>query len=692
MIINASGVSTLTSYPFIGYDNVVTTTNIAASSTDANYPASNLANPALNLRWQGGSAANIVLQATLSARSVNYLAVAGHNFNSQNIAAYAVAYGYPDSYEKILLHFDVGLTDESGKVWTASGNAAVTTALSKFGRGCLALDGTGDWIDTPNHADFILGSGNFTIDMWIKAATNGVDLYFSGHCDAVGGASTNSAWYFLRSSATNVINFFVVQGTGAVGMSSTTALTIAKGWTHIAAVRNGSTMLLFVDGVAEGSASITGAVNTSTNAKVGIGSLGNFTSNPWNGWFDEFRFSVGIARWTANFTPPTSPYNVQVADAYMPRVAADKVLLHFDGPNNSTTFQDQAGTAWTSHGGAKIDNTEDAGFFDGVDDYIDALDSPAFTFGTTFTVECWFKVNDSGVLRALFGQGDSSGTASTRTVDIYRHSTLDVLVAELFSGSSGTNIVGTTRFTDKVNVGWHHVAVVRSGSNFKLFVDGILENTFTSAMSINDSTNKFSIGTLGEYTGAPWSGWIDEFHISSSALYTANFTPTPRATSTRVPPDDGPIVFRFPAITTARLQLVMEQGDAAPQVAVMYAGTLLEMERSIDIAVTHTPINMGRQSRVASGKAENGKFIGRIVLGEWNAGSIDFKWFTPTWYRANFDPFLAAAVESPFFIAWNPIEYPLEVGYVALTNDAKPEVDTVTKRVHVKLDFQGEAA
>jgi len=52
-----------------------------------------------------------------------------------------------------------------------------------------------------------------------------------------------------------------------------------------------------------------------------------------NGWIDEFRVSKGVARWTSNFSPPTSTH---VADS------STVLLLHMDGADGSTTFTDDA--------------------------------------------------------------------------------------------------------------------------------------------------------------------------------------------------------------------------------------------------------------------------------------------------------------------------------------------------------------
>jgi hypothetical protein len=43
---------------------------------------------------------------------------------------------------------------------------------------------------------------------------------------------------------------------------------------------------------------------------VGVPRMETNVDYSWGGWLDEIRVSKGIARWTANFTPPASPYGL----------------------------------------------------------------------------------------------------------------------------------------------------------------------------------------------------------------------------------------------------------------------------------------------------------------------------------------------------------------------------------------------
>lgn len=223
-----------------------------------------------------------------------------------------------DTYTKVLLHMDgadaaTTFTDSnaggSAHTWTASGNAQIDTAQSKFGGASGLFDGTGDYIRTPDHADFALGSDDFTIDFWFNCtATTGSIEQLTGQCDS--SATNASASFVMQRTAANIIRAYVSVGSTIFEVNGTTQFTnlLNTGWHHVAFVRTGDTLRLFIDGIQEGSdTTVTGSVNDSSN-QLAVGAAGEVTTNPWTGWIDEFRLSAGVARWTASFTPPTVAY------------------------------------------------------------------------------------------------------------------------------------------------------------------------------------------------------------------------------------------------------------------------------------------------------------------------------------------------------------------------------------------------
>lgn len=224
-----------------------------------------------------------------------------------------------DEYTKVLLHMDgadasTTFTDSnaggSAHTWTAAGNAQIDRSESKFGGASGLFDGTGDYISTPDHADFAIGSSDFTIDAWFNCASASGTIFIAGQIDAAGAANANSAFYIRREGTSNVIRAAVITGTTTVLVDGTTQFTDAlnPGWHHFALVRTGNVLKLFIDGVQEGGdVAFSASVNNATGV-LAVGRAGDFSGFGWDGWIDEFRLSVGIARWTEDFTLPVAAY------------------------------------------------------------------------------------------------------------------------------------------------------------------------------------------------------------------------------------------------------------------------------------------------------------------------------------------------------------------------------------------------
>ena len=157
--------------------------------------------------------------------------------------------------------------------------------------------------------------------------------------------------------------------------------------------------------------------------------------------------------------------------------------------------------------------------------------------------------------------------------------------------------------------------------------------------------------------------------------------------------NDDPIVFRFAPQSLTGIRLLIQSSllsePTVPFVAVLYVGKLLVLERGTH--ADHTPINLGRTTRVMNGKSETGNFLGRVVLSESRSTSFALNKLRETWYRANFDPFVKAAQEGAFFFAWKPTEHPNDVGFVTLTNDVQPTRDFNTATIAVTLQMSSVA-
>jgi hypothetical protein len=181
---------------------------------------------------------------------------------------------------------------------TAYGNAQIDTAQSKFGGASGLFDGTGDYLSTPDSADWNFGSGNFTIDFHIRR--NGVQANNNG---IIGATSTPSqaGWTIYWPSNTNKVSGFSLTSTGTIA-----GLT----WTHVAFVRSGNILTVYLNGTASGTLDVTSQTFNSGGSGLAVGRYyANYEDYYFKGWSDECRISKGVARWTSNFTPPTRAYS-----------------------------------------------------------------------------------------------------------------------------------------------------------------------------------------------------------------------------------------------------------------------------------------------------------------------------------------------------------------------------------------------
>ena len=200
-----------------------------------------------------------------------------------------------------LLHLDgangsTTFTDQKGHTFTSGAGAALSTSEKQFGTASLLLNGTTQYIQSATSTDWEMGSGSFTYECWVRpaiAVVTRMEIFERWATFGIGVQIMDTG--FLRAFATNTTSGNVLVGPGATTVTHNT-------WHHVAFVRDGTTLRLFLDGVSQGTASFTGAIDTiSETLSIGFDNAG---SRYFNGNIDEVRITKGVARYTANFTPP----------------------------------------------------------------------------------------------------------------------------------------------------------------------------------------------------------------------------------------------------------------------------------------------------------------------------------------------------------------------------------------------------
>jgi hypothetical protein len=194
------------------------------------------------------------------------------------------------------------ITDSSPtpKVMTVGGNAQISTAQSKFGGSSLVFDGNGD---------FLLSAADRTLDITAVPWTIEFFAYFLtlGNRAIVNmvvadGANAGVNIYTASSGAPLRVDDGVAADTGPSGG----ALSVNT-WYHIAVTSASNSVRLFIDGALVNT--YTGAVSASrVITRVKLGKLGSTGLNDFHGYLEEVRITKGVARYTANFTPPTTAF------------------------------------------------------------------------------------------------------------------------------------------------------------------------------------------------------------------------------------------------------------------------------------------------------------------------------------------------------------------------------------------------
>jgi len=374
------------------------------------------------------------------------------------------------------------------------------------------FDGTGDYLLVPSDSAFDL-PGDFTIELWINLANVG------------------SSWQAILSRAYNVTGGWRLYKTQTdaelhwYAGGTSTVLTSNSGiannvWSHVAVVRQGTTLTIYVNGVSRGSA--TNSTNyTPGNYSVEIGAGVVTSSFPITGYISNLRIVKGTAVYTSNFTPPTSPLTA-IANTSLLTCQSNRLI---DNSTNNFTITKNGDVTVSNFGPfVETDTTTGSGYFDGTGDYLSIAANAAFNFGTgDFTIELYFY--RSGIKGNSF-HDNIIGNRPTSFSSGQWHLYVGPAAGGAFAlqvRTSGGDIALSGGVC--VENAWNHLAVVRNGTSLSLFVNGISVNSTTTSASIGDSVSNLGVAAFND--GAYLTiGYISNLRIvKGTAVYTSNFTP-----------------------------------------------------------------------------------------------------------------------------------------------------------------------
>ncbi len=420
----------------------------------------------------------------------------------------------------------------NGFTITVVGNAQVSAddPFSSASAYSVIFDGNGDYITVPDNEVFNFGTGNFTVECWVKLNVIQNSFIFN-QWETSTGSDANSC-FLLQLTSGSKFSVSVAYGASTSQVQIIgTSTPVINTWYHIAAVRNGVALTLFVNGVPEGVSTTLGASATNnSNLVVVIGARRDATL-PLNGYVSNARIVKGTAVYTTNFTPSTTPVLSATGQTELLMTGSAAGVYDMTGNNSIETVANaRSSTVQTQYLSAST-------YFDGTGDYLSIPGSGVFSIASTttpFTIEAWVYPTAAGgcIFSEQFTAGGNVISISVPLCDGTTISNTNGLFVALgwYNGSVWTAaaIASTALSTNT----WTYVTTVFTGSTTKIFYNGV---DVTKSSSPTPATTWNMAGYIGDnwYVGKRWdttateffTGYISDFRFTNGiARYTSNFS------------------------------------------------------------------------------------------------------------------------------------------------------------------------
>ena len=381
------------------------------------------------------------------------------------------------------------------------------------------FDGTGDYLTTPASSILDVGNTSWTIECWVYMNnTTGTQMI-------VGYNNTSSSDFWDLTVVSGVPTFKRRIVSSEVVVSGGTVS--ANIFTHVAVVRNGTAVTIYLNGSSVATNASVSMPTSMSDQILGIGAnrYGNGYEYYFNGFISNLRIVKGTAVYTTTFTPSTTPLTA-IANTSLLTCQSNRFI---DNSTNAFTITKNGDTTVSSaipFTANSSYSTYGSVYFDGTGDYLTVPDNSTWAFSGDFTIESWIYPTTLAAETAIFTVW-YGGSVSLTAINFNVQST-GRLRGEFTVGSSA--ITTTTGTTTSVTINqWNHVAVSRSGTTIRLFVNGVQDSTTgTLSGTINNLTDQPVIGAInsgGAYLSR-MNGYISDVRvITGTAVYTANFTP-----------------------------------------------------------------------------------------------------------------------------------------------------------------------
>lgn len=199
------------------------------------------------------------------------------------------------------------------------------------------------------------------------------------------------------------------------------------------------------------------------------------------------------------------------------------------GTNGGTTFTDQSslGLTVTTYGNTQWSNAQaptgltTSMLYDGTGDEWRVPDNAGQTLDGDFTIEAWVYSAAWGAVETIIGKWGVSGTSDSEWLLYVNNGKL------AFAWTPYSIVLNLVTSTANIPTStWTHVAVTRSGNDFKLWIGGTNDGTATNSTTATDRNIVTSSGLYANGGSGAYSGYIASIRVTKGvARYTGSFTP-----------------------------------------------------------------------------------------------------------------------------------------------------------------------